>query len=62
MLTLTHGVVATRAAALCAVAHRAGVRAVRATTHGAFVVVHSLLGAMLTVHMTTVQVVNVVAV
>ena len=62
VLTLTHGVITTRAAAICAVAHRAGVRAVRAATCGAFVVVHSLLGAMLAVHVAVVQVVNVVAV
>ena len=62
MLTLTHRVVAMRAAAIRAVAHRTRVRTVRAATGGAFVVVHSLVGAMLAVHVAIVQVVNVVGV
>ena len=62
MLTLTHRVVAMRAAAIRAVAHRAGVRTVRAATGGAFVVVHPLVGAMLAVHVAIMQVVNVVGV
>ena len=62
MLTLTHRVVAMRAAAIRAVAHRTGVRTVRAATGGAFVVVHSLVGAMLAVHVAIMQVVNMVGV
>ena len=62
MLTLTHRVVATRAAAIRAVAHRTRVRTVWAATSGAFVVVHSLVGAMLAVHVAIMQVVHVVGV
>lgn len=62
MLTLTHGVVAAWAAAIGAVAHRTGVRAVRAAAGVAFVVVNSLIGAMLAVNVTVMQVVNMVTV
>jgi hypothetical protein len=62
VLTLTHGVVTARAGAVRAVAHGAGVRAVRAAAGVAFVVVHALIGAMLAVQMAVMQVVNVVPV
>ena len=62
MLTLTHRVVAMRAAAIGAVTHCAGVRTVRAATGGAFVVVHPLVGAMLAVHMAVMQIVHVITV
>jgi hypothetical protein len=62
VLTLTHGVVAIWAAAICAVAHSAGVRAVSTGAGGAFVVVHSLVGAMLAVNVAIVQVVDVIGV
>ena len=62
MRTLTHRVVAMRAAAIRAVAHRTRVRTVWAATGGAFVVVHALVGAMLAVHVAIVQVVNMVGV
>ena len=62
VLTLTHRVVATRAAALGAIAHRAGVRTVRTATRGAFVVVHTLLSAMLPVNVAIVQVVHMIGV
>lgn len=62
MLTVTHGVVATRAVAIRAVAHGAGVRAIRATAGAALVVVHPLIGAMLAVNVAVMQIVNMVAV
>ena len=62
MLTVTHRVVAVRAAAIRAVAHGAGVRAVRAAAGVAFVVVHPIVGAMLAVHVAVMQIVDMISV
>jgi hypothetical protein len=62
VLTLAQGVVTPQAGAVRAVAHRAGIRAIRAAASVAFVVVHALVGAMLAVQMAVMQVVNMVAV
>lgn len=54
--------VAGRTAAVGAVADRAGVAAVRTRADGAFVVVHAVGGVVLAVHVSVVQVVDVVGV
>ena len=54
--------IATRAAAIRAVAHGAGVRAIRAAAGAALVVVHPLIGAMLAVDVAVMQVINMITV
>lgn len=62
MLTLTHGVVAARTAAIRAVAYGTRVRAIRAAANATFVVVHPLIGAVLAVNVAVMQVIDVVTV